>query len=64
MNTYKVSNKCPKCGGCEISDQYHKDQWPCNRYRHDKPVWDKEHIHRTCKRCGYEWAEEPLEIDP
>lgn len=59
MNIYRSSNKCPKCGGVEISERHHEGI--------DKCTWGQshfvgEHIHRTCKRCGYQWPETPLDI--
>lgn len=47
---------CCKCGGVEIVTTYRKGSdvayGPCGE---DCP--DGEHLHRTCKTCGYMWHE-------
>lgn len=52
MNVYDPVGKCPKCGGRMISTHYEKD---C-RSKHQEEV-----IRRKCERCGYSWAESPLD---
>lgn len=59
--SYRKEHKCKKCGSGDINDDYHKALGfkPCG-YWHPGQQFPGEHIHRTCKNCGYEWAEAPL----
>ena len=52
MNAFDAANPCPKCGTKGATFYHHADACA--------PLADVEHMHRTCKGCGYEWAEAPL----
>jgi len=61
METYNHSRKCPKCGGSDTGDSYHKGG-EC-RYGRVKCAGtnEQDHIKRHCRRCHYEWAEATLD---
>ncbi len=45
---------CCKCGHGVIYTQHHNSGYYCG-FRHR--VANSEHLHRGCRRCGYQWAE-------
>ena len=55
MNVYDPKAKCEKCDGEEIATVY------CGHPLPDKKSPGiKEHFHRQCKRCGFNWVEKCL----
>jgi predicted RNA-binding protein with PUA domain len=61
MEKFEKQGKCPQDAG-KSKNEYHKNNgsdpngmpmWSCTEF-------ELPHMHRTCKACGYEWAEEPL----
>jgi hypothetical protein len=41
---------CPKCGGQGLGVKWHTADYACNHA-------GVEHLHRTCRTCGYDWSE-------
>ena len=59
MDKYNLKAKCPKCGNEDINSAYHDNFTKCgwsNRFA-------GEHMHRHCRNCGYEWPEQPLDVE-
>lgn len=50
---------CVKCGSDNIGLRYCAQ---LRNYYHCGPGFDAEHMHRTCRECGYEWFERPLDM--
>lgn len=51
---------CRKCGGVDIAIAWHRSQWDCPFGQRD--AWQRleaggEHLHHTCRTCGYHWPE-------
>lgn len=61
MTPFDPAAKCPKCGHDETSDAYHKNGYKCPFGSVVDVGREEEHIHRTCKRCGFDWPEAVLE---
>lgn len=59
MQPYVPDRPCPKCGGHDLGTSYHKSERDCRIYT-DEAVHG-EHIHRTCRTCGYNWPDAPLD---
>ncbi len=57
MYSYNPSGRCPKCGGDAVETVHHKSLSLEGFCR----LTVLEHLHRSCDRCGYEWAEMPLD---
>ena len=55
MEPYGENHSCPKCEGTVVEVEWHKY---CEAFCQ---LTIKEHMHRTCVRCGYKWAEAPLD---
>ena len=60
---YDSTTGCPKCGGRDVDDRFHRHDgggpYSCGYgsfSEHDGP-----HIHRSCRHCGYDWCELPLD---
>ena len=55
MRNYSPNAPCPKCGHNEVGTFY------CNDPGYGDICWvkevEKEHLHRNCRRCFYEWFE-------
>jgi ribosomal protein S27AE len=52
----KVKGTCDKCGTLVATLQYHKGRYDCVwRSRLDQGT-DLEHLHYTCRLCGYTWT--------
>lgn len=60
MQKYSESAVCPKCGGNEATSCYYP-KWHWENIIKDETS-SREYIKRQCVRCGYTWAEEPLDI--
>lgn len=61
MENFDAKAVCRKCGSTDITFAYHKTKHSC-LYR-DSTRPDVEHIHSTCKRCGWDWASAPIHED-
>ncbi len=58
MDVYNSKAKCGKCGDEEIATIY------CGHPLPDKAHPEiKEHFHRKCKRCGFNWVEKCLDSE-
>jgi hypothetical protein len=65
MKKYNPDGKCIKCGSGEIEDEYHARLTRGKWINPPPEAFIPEHIARTCKHCGYQWKEAPLDwIDP
>jgi len=56
LQLYDPTAVCPKCGEKDAGSTYHEAKtapWGCYEV--------VAHIHRSCHRCGYDWAEAPLD---
>jgi hypothetical protein len=58
MNKFNPKAKCSKCGHTKIRT------WYCNNILYGSICYDsefyynkKEHLHRGCERCHFEWLE-------
>lgn len=61
-----TESSCVKCGGNDILTRWHPGHGRygtngCGYYA--KVVVYVEHLHRTCRTCQYEWADETLDAD-
>lgn len=58
---YNPYAMCPKCMGDNIQSHYYKEHvcgyLGCDERHGFGCKNPKEHIHRYCKRCRYEWDE-------
>lgn len=53
---------CRKCGGKDIYDKFcTAGEKAYSAMGHTRPTHYYEQIHRTCRNCGYEWEERPLD---
>ena len=52
-----MTHTCAKCGSTDISTQWHRDLTDC---RYGQPC-SGEHMHMTCRKCGYWWGEPPMD---
>ena len=52
MKKYKLNSHCVKCGCTVASTEY--DRLNKNMYKFPLMI-------RTCKKCGYDWEELPLD---
>lgn len=65
LQPYNPKSTCPKCKGRDVATRYEGpiEEDPCWYGRKYEPrgKWpEKEYMHRTCKRCDYEWPESVL----
>ena len=70
MKKYDKDATCCKCGGDDIEAEH----WAAHKCPDEyKPLIEAtgqksrdlpEHIARTCKNCGHEWDEAPLDKEP
>ncbi len=60
LEPFNEGATCPKCGHDDISTRYCKDRRPVELCW---PYVTGEHLHRTCKRCGFEWLEGCLDAE-
>ena len=61
MEVFDKARTCPKCGGSDMYDRYHRQR----TFGEDCSFSDihrsgDEHIHRFCRTCQYDWLEAPL----
>jgi len=60
--TYRRDHHCPKCNLKDISDSYHENSSHCKKLPGSSgQSFIDEHIHRTCRRCQFEWPEAPID---
>ena len=64
MRPYDEAATCEKCGGTDISTQYHRATLPADNGGYDcrlnEPChWRvcEKHIARFCRRCSWQWTE-------
>ncbi len=65
MNKFNNSATCSKCGSSNVSARYCEHDW-CSDFDHKYgrcQAADGPHIHRYCRRCGYDWLEAPLDAE-
>jgi len=55
-------NKCKKCGSIDIAVFYHSCWGDCDYG--DKHKRQEEHLHKNCRKCGYDWVEDCLDKLP
>ena len=63
MNIYNKDAFCTKCGGVDISSNYHRESLGCSMYSSPCSWIKVEHILRHCRNCHWEWGEKPLNIE-
>lgn len=63
MKPFDAEAKCPKCGGDDLATTFHaaSDLTHPMAVGRDRCDVHDEHIHRHCRRCGYDWIEAPLD---
>lgn len=63
LTRFDPDRVCPKCGHDDVGTLYLTSTaaFACRALRHQH--LDREHLHRTCQRCRYEWVERPLTDD-
>ena len=61
IKPYEATCSCVACGGVQADDVFvfllEKD---VDQTTGQEKIWDKSLIERTCRNCGYRWAEYPL----
>ncbi len=64
LKPYDPVATCPKCGHDDIDTAYVKYGgrygMPCESW---SQIAEREHLHRHCRRCHYEWCEAVLSQD-
>ena len=68
FKSYEPKARCPKCNNADVSTQYIKYGgrygMPCQSAA--EVDYRREHLHRHCRGCSYEWCEEcyamPIEV--
>lgn len=55
---------CPKCGCEVVSSRYCPGHAPFSRHGLCGHMRRDQHQQRTCRRCGYEWLEAPVDASP
>ena len=57
MKEFDENAVCPKCGRDDVTTKYHNPiHFMCHCHE------TREHLHRTCARCGYSWHEKCLDV--
>jgi hypothetical protein len=59
---FDAKASCLKCGGYDVATQWHhvglrSSSFSCAEVRRLDTSFPPEHLCRTCRRCGYVWAE-------
>ena len=57
MDKFGEGNTCAKCGCDNAGFQFHEGM----RANCELPEQTLDHMHRSCSKCGYEWAEVALD---
>ena len=63
MKRFNENAACPKCGNVDVGAVHCNDQYPYSFqkcYELEPRGNIREHIHRRCSRCHYEWLEAVL----
>ena len=65
LNYFDEASKCPACGSDDVRSRFRgpisQDPSWYDRKNHPEGKWpEAAYIHRTCRRCEYEWPEAPL----
>lgn len=65
MNKYNKHSQCVKCGCSDVHTRYYARQYdyPYHLDGIRSKIPDTDAIVKTCKRCGYKWLEEPLDVE-
>ena len=54
--------KCQKCGSGDMHTRWHKDGHACSHEQRRVEGTDccevEEHLHETCRNCGFTWRSE------
>lgn len=59
---YNPVGVCHKCGGDVVSTCYHRPERIDCSYDSRRPCGiDREHLRRSCQRCGHYWNEAVIE---
>lgn len=53
-----IGEMCCKCGSTNIATSWHKNKYQCAHYVGGFSD-DSEHLHKTCRNCGYDWSTRP-----
>jgi ribosomal protein S27AE len=63
MRPFNVERNCPKCGCLDVGARHlSRKEFPNSRSYYDcERRENTEHIHRHCRRCGFNWDEAPLD---
>lgn len=60
-----VGLSCAKCGLMDIMTKFHQSKYACGRstgtWSGTSYTFEGEHLHRTCRDCGYQWQSLPLD---
>ncbi len=63
IHVFSASAVCSKCGHDDISVIYRQSGYECSYPRPcGMSQFDGEHMDRSCRRCGYSWAESVLSV--
>lgn len=61
---------CVKCGSDDIYTRWHRGIDDCSYserkrrgYQEKRAELDPEHLHRTCRGCGFDWTTRPADAD-
>ena len=60
MDPYKEDRRCLKCGDRNAATWYVSAEDPFMPLA-GRVMGAAEWLRRTCRRCGYEWAEKPFD---
>jgi hypothetical protein len=61
LHLYRPKGRCPKCGHDEVGTVYHSfPQLHRCGFPFHQPGEGREHLCRSCFRCGHLWAEDCL----
>jgi len=57
---------CAKCGSTDIMTKFHNSRYACDRstgtWSAVAYTFEGEHLHKTCRDCGYQWPDTPLDV--
>lgn len=64
LRPFNRNATCPKCGYEDVSTTYYNDYQASMESAGSRwPRPDYAHLRRTCRHCGYEWYEAPLDAE-
>lgn len=61
--TYDPEGQCPKCSSGDLGTEWKESMRKPMATRNYFGLSAHEHMERWCKRCGYKWAEAPLDVE-